>query len=360
MSSRVNPSERPEHPDRAEGADPPERARRDWAATVFARLAAHGRLRQLQLLTEIEDCGSIARAAERLHLSQPAATQALSELERLLELQLFERHARGVRTTAAGRVLLGAARGIVATLEEAAEALAAIRTGAPAALRLGAIPAATAALLPDLLSAFSAAHPDVHLELQEDHGGRLLPQLTAGLLDAVFCRRPQALPHGFVFEALRGDAIVVLAADTHPCAQRAGLCLTDLADALWVLPSPRTQLRGIFERVVRPALPLARQLPVSTLSLSLTEGLLRRPGAVALVPASLSVELERHAGITRLDLELGAQLDPLGVAYDERRVFPLLEDCLVRARDLAPVPADVGHERAREGSNGAVAIERRG
>lgn len=305
------------------------------AAVLFSRLAAQGRLRQLQLLVEIEDCGSIARAAARLHLSQPAATQALAELERLLELRLFERHARGVRVTPAGRVLLGAARGMVASLREAAEAMAAMRAGAPAALRLGAIPAASTALMPGLLAEFSVIHPDVHLELHEDHGDRLLPQLTGGTLDALFCRQPAALPPGFVFEPLVEDAIHVLADASHPLAGRRGLALADLAPALWLLPSPRTQLREVFERVVRAALPQLRCLPVSTLSLPLLEGLLRRPGAVALVPASLGAALESRARVTRLDVDVGARLDPLGVSYDGQRVFPLLSECLSIARRLA-------------------------
>ncbi|KAB2895761.1 MAG: LysR family transcriptional regulator, partial [Burkholderiaceae bacterium] len=68
-------------------------------------MATQGRLRQLHLLVELEDCGSIMRAAEFLHMSQSAATQALAELERILGMPLRERHARGSRLTPAGRKL---------------------------------------------------------------------------------------------------------------------------------------------------------------------------------------------------------------------------------------------------------------
>lgn len=302
------------------------------AAVLYARLAAQTRLRQLQLLVAIGDCGSIARAAAQLHVSQPAATQALADLERLLGLKLFERHARGMRATGAGRALLTAARAILAGLREAAESLAAISHGAPAVLRLGAIPAATAALMPALLAAFAGAHPDVHLDLQEDHGSRLLPLLTAGNLDAVFCRRPRALPAGFVFEPLRDDAVVVVAGAGHALAGRRGLALADLAQSRWVLPALHTQLREIFDSVVRPALPGARHLPVATMSLPLLAGLLQQPGAIVLVPASLAGALDAAAAVCRLDVDVGARLDPLGVAYDADCPFDLLRECLLLAR----------------------------
>lgn len=306
------------------------------AAVLYARLAAQGRLRQLQLLVEVDDCGSIARAAERLHLSQSAATQALADLERLLDLKLFERHARGARATPAGRALVGAARGTLAGLRDAAQALASISHGAPAMLRLGAIPAATARLMPGLLEAFAEAHPDVHLELHEDRGSRLLPLLSAGMLDAVFCRRPAQLPPGFAFEPLCDDAIVVIAAAQHPLAGKRGLRLPDLVDSCWVMPAAHTQLRDVFERIVRPALPQARLLPVSTLSMALLDGLLRRPGAVALAPASLAGALRADGRLVRLEVEVGAPLDSLGAAYDAGCSFALLRDCLALARRAAP------------------------
>ena len=308
------------------------------ATVLYARLAAHSRLRQLQLLVEIDDCGSIARAAERLHLSQPAATQALAELERLLDIKLFERHARGARATAAGRALLAAARGTLAELREAAESLAAIRRGAPGTLRLGAIPAATASLMPPLLAALAQSHPEVHLELLEDRGSRLLPLLTAGGLDAVFCRRPPALPSGFRFEALRDDAVVVAAGATHPLAGRRGLALADLAESRWVLPAAHTQLREIFEQTVRQALPDVRCVPASTISLPLLAGLLAQDGVVTLVPLSLADALIGSQPVVRLGVSVEAQLGPLGVAYDAGCQFELLQECLQLARRGARPP----------------------
>ena len=80
------------------------------------------------------------KAAQHLDMSQSAATQALAELERVLDLRLFERHARGMRATPAGQALTDAARGVMSELEDVAETLAAIRLGASAALRQTQLP----------------------------------------------------------------------------------------------------------------------------------------------------------------------------------------------------------------------------
>ncbi|WP_137895212.1 LysR family transcriptional regulator [Ramlibacter sp. 2FC] len=302
------------------------------AKVLHARLAAHGRLRQLQLLVALEDCGSIARAAEQIPMSQSAATQALAELERVVGMTLFERHARGVRATPAGRALMSAARGAMAGLLDAAESLAALRQGATATLRLGAIPAAACALISPLLGAFYGAHPEVHLELLEDSGARLLPMLTAGSLDAVFCRAPQRLPAGFGFEPLLADEGVVVAAAGHALAGRSALPMAALAGARWVLPTASIQLREVFETVVLAALPQASWFPVSTLSLPVLEGLLHQPGAVTLLPRSMCANLLAGGRVCRLDVAFSAPLAPLGVAYPQAGGSALLQDLLALAR----------------------------
>lgn len=305
---------------------------------LFTRLSIHGRLRQLHLLVEIDDCGSIMGAADRLHMSQSAATQALAELERILGMPLLERHARGSRLTPAGRALVLAARGALASLRDAAESLAAIRRGAVAALRLGAIPAAAHALVSPLLGPFCSEHPDVHLDLHEDTGARLLPMLIAGNLDAVFCRAPERLPAGFVFEPLLADEVVVVASVNHPLAHKAKVSLQDLAGMRWVLPAMNLELRRVFEAVVLSAFPDARWFPVVTLSLPVLEGLLQQPQAVAMLPRSIVVGLQTSGRVCHLNVDVQARMSPLGVAYSQAQGSPLLESLLAPARREAAGP----------------------
>ena len=80
------------------------------ASVLLNRLQARARLRHLQVLVRVAELRNLRRSAEALGLSQPAVTQLLADLERLVELPLFERHARGVRHTPAGAQLVPLAR----------------------------------------------------------------------------------------------------------------------------------------------------------------------------------------------------------------------------------------------------------
>lgn len=305
---------------------------------LYSRLTKHVRLRQLQLLVALQQCGSVVQAAATLHMSQSAATQALAEMERVLDIRLFERHARGIRPTLAGQTLVDTVRGVLAALEEVAESLAAIRRGAAAALRLGAIPAAALAILSPLLARFYAEHPEVHVDVHEDASTRLLSQLLGGGLDAVFCREPALLPGPFVFEPLLADTAVVVAARSHALAGRRDVPLQALTGARWVLPTVNIAVRGIFEAEVLQALPDAPWFPVSTVSLPILEGLLSQPGAVALVPLSIAPGLQTHARVCRLDVRLTGRLAPLGVVCRRDQAPALLTEMLSLCRQMLPAP----------------------
>jgi DNA-binding transcriptional LysR family regulator len=259
-------------------------------------------------------------------------------MERVLDIRLFERHARGIRPTLAGQTLVDTVRGVLAALEEVAESLAAIRRGAAAALRLGAIPAAALAILSPLLARFYAEHPEVHVDVHEDASTRLLSQLLGGGLDAVFCREPALLPGPFVFQPLLADTAVVVAARSHALAGRRDVPLQALAGARWVLPTANIAVRGIFEAEVLKALPDAPWFPVSTVSLPILEGLLSQPGAVALVPLSIAPGLQTHARVCRLDVRLQGRLAPLGVVHRRDHAPALLSEMLRLCLQMLPPP----------------------
>ncbi|WP_420223567.1 LysR substrate-binding domain-containing protein [Pigmentiphaga litoralis] len=308
------------------------------AKVLFARLMTHGRLRQLRLLVAMDDHGSIARAAASIHLSQSAATQAVADLERLLEVKLFERHARGIRPTTAGQALIAAARGATAGLQSAAEALSALQRGATGTLRLGAIPAASYTLLPPLLEVFCAEHPGVHLDVQEGAGTALLPLLLAEHLDAVFCRAPPSLPSGFAFTPLLADDVVVIGAASHPMAGKADVSLESLANSRWIMPTVNIEVRAIFDAVVLRNFPDAQFLMVSTVSVPVLDGLLQQGNAATICPRSVSKGLLANPRICLLDVTLPARLpplSPLGVAYREDNTAEPLQNLLLLARPAA-------------------------
>lgn len=302
---------------------------------LFSRMTNHVRLRQLQLLLALQQCGSIAKAAAHLGMSQSAATQALAELERVLDMRLFERHSRGIRTTQAGQALIDTVRGVMSELEDVSETLASIRIGASAALRLGAIPAAAHSILAPLLLQFYALKAQqVHIDIQEGEGSRLLPLLVSGGLDAVFCRQPPLLPDSFVFDSLLSDQAVFVAASHHPLASIKRLPLASLSDAHWILPTTNIAVRDIFEREVLPQLPQANWFPLSTVSLPVLQGMLSAPGAVSLVPRSVLAALGYGAvspGICILDIQVNQhalRLADLGVARSSDAAPALLLEML--------------------------------
>ncbi len=265
-------------------------------------------------------------------MSQSAATQALAELERLVGMRLFERHARGIRPTGSGRVLVSLAREVIVRLRQSAEHLAASKHGATKALRIGAIAAASHTLIAPVLPAFYSMHPDVHIDLEEDTVARLLPLLIGGGFDAMFCRRPQRLPADFVFKPMLEDEAIILAASSHPLSTMAGLSIAALDGARWILPAPSVQPRELFESIVLSALPNANWFPLSTMSLSVLEGLLQQRDAVILLPRSISTGMMASGRLRKLDVALAAPLDPLGVVHSTERAPDLLQAFLSIAR----------------------------
>lgn len=283
------------------------------SAVLYARLMAKSRLRHLQLLVAVADEGNLKRAASDIGLSQPAATQALSELEELLEVPLFERHAKGMRLTAAGTAVIPVIRHALEALQATTESLAALREGVSGRLRLGVITAVASAVLGERVLAFCARHPAMRVEIVEDSAPHLLQELQAGTLNLVLCRRPVPVPCRLHFECLIPDEARVIAGPGHPLAQRQGLTLADGLDYPWMRPPRVVWIRDVFDELFANAGTLPELHPVSTASLGPLPEILRDNRTLALCPATLARTLVRWQLVVTLDLPLGAPTGEVGL-----------------------------------------------
>jgi DNA-binding transcriptional LysR family regulator len=147
-------------------------------------------LQQLAYLREVARQGSVMGAAEALHVSQPALSQALAELGRRLNVRLFERDGRGRRLTEAGQEVLRYAEETLAAAEALRRRLDELQEGEGGTLGVGMIDAASLYVLPEVVRGYRAAHPRVDLKLAVDTSEELLRRLRAFELDLAFVVGP--------------------------------------------------------------------------------------------------------------------------------------------------------------------------
>jgi DNA-binding transcriptional LysR family regulator len=166
------------------------------------------------------------RAAARLHMTQPPLTQAIAQLERLLQVRLFERTKRSVRLTDPGAALLPQARELLAralSLPQQARAAAGGETGR---LRLAFVSTVGFSLLPEWVRAFRAEHPQVQLELVEATGDVQLGLLERGEVDAGFMlHSPGFAPAGLERLQVAREPLVLAVPEAHALARSPRLAL---------------------------------------------------------------------------------------------------------------------------------------
>ena len=138
---------------------------------------------RLKILKEVAHRGSFSAAADALSYTQSAVSQQIAALEAEDGHDAAQRHPRGVSLTAAGQTLVGHAEGILARLESAEAALAAIAGLRGGRLRMASFPTAGATLMPLAIATFRARYPDVELTLAEGEPEQIAPRLRAGELD---------------------------------------------------------------------------------------------------------------------------------------------------------------------------------
>jgi DNA-binding transcriptional LysR family regulator len=209
---------------------------------------------RLRILKEVAHRGSFSAAADALSYTQSAVSQQIGALEAETGMTLLERHPRGVSLTAAGQTLVGHAEGVLADLDAAEAALAAIAGLRGGRLRMASFPTAGATLMPLAIATFRSRHPDVELTLAEGEPEQIEPRLRAGELDLALLfefdasgvegKRGGSRDAG---EARSGERLtrVELLQDplylalprAHRLAERRRLRLEDLREQAWIQTS---------------------------------------------------------------------------------------------------------------------------
>lgn len=187
-------------------------------------------LRHLRYFVGVAEEENVSRAALKLHVSQPALSRQVRDLEDELGVSLLERSAKSVRLTEAGRVFLGEARAVIARAQEAVDRARHAANGQPAELHLGYAPSLTVLILPKALRALQKELPSARVILHDLSTEEMLSGLRAAKLDVALLVRPtRAMLRGLQFANLASYPMCVAVPPKHPLARRRSVTLEQAA-----------------------------------------------------------------------------------------------------------------------------------
>ena len=188
----------------------------------------------IRLAVACVQTGSLSAAARQAHLALAAASRRIRELEAALGSPLFERHARGLLPTAAGRVFLKHGLTLLQTMDQLGGELADLRSGTARHIRLCASSAAISQFLPPLLAQYTKLQPHISIDLEEQVSESVVSTLREGRADmAVFVEGPDIT--GLDTHLFRQDELIVIFPADHRFAKTKGaLAFADMLNEDWI------------------------------------------------------------------------------------------------------------------------------
>jgi DNA-binding transcriptional LysR family regulator len=290
-------------------------------------------LRHLSCFVAVAQERTLARAAARLHLSQPAVSKTLSELERMAGRHLVDRGRAGTSLTAAGEQFLRYAAEVTQAMDAAAAALSGAGAAQAATVHVGALHTVAGGLLARAITRLHARRPDLACTVRMAHNPELLDALTAGELDFAVGRMAEpSMMRGVTFELLYAESVVAVVRPGHPLLGEPGgangvssrvaaaglVSPRALLSYLVLIPeagtAPRLQAEAIFTAggLGRPA------QRVETQSWSVARSLTLLSDAVWITPGhAVALDVER-GWLSRLNVRVPAAAEPVGLLSRSR------------------------------------------
>jgi DNA-binding transcriptional LysR family regulator len=206
-------------------------------------------LRQFEVFLAVARARSFRRAAETLHLSQPALSQHVQELEGVLGARLFDRLGRAVRLTEAGRIIEEHATRLFATLSDARHAIGDLQGLQRGTLAIGASTTPGIYVLPEVLGVFRQRYPAVEVTLQLGNSEHIETLVRSAELDLGVVGRGKS-PAGASLAARMEDELVLVVGPAHAWARRRDIDPGELASQPLLLREPGSATRQVTERAL--------------------------------------------------------------------------------------------------------------
>lgn len=291
------------------------------------------RTRHLQVFLAVAKAESMQRAAAEVHLTQPAISKLIVELEQVFGTKLFIRSRQGVALTEGGRALAARAGHILNDIENARHEVFAIASGALGCVRIGVLPVVEARLLPATLLALRRSAPGLSAQIEEGTRAVLMNALRRGEIDCVIGRLdPGEQDRDLRIEKLVRLPIKVVASPKHPLARRRRLSWADVAAYPWILPKAGAPIRTVIDREFVEA-GVTSPLPmIESTSIRLNLAVLSGTDMIGVMSEDAALGYSRAGDLAILPVALSGSLPHVGVVTRSSHVSQALHIFLAELR----------------------------
>jgi LysR family pca operon transcriptional activator len=270
--------------------------------------------RHLQTFVEVARQRSVVKAADSLHISQPAVTKTIRELEDVLKVELFERDGRGIRITKPGEVFLRHATASLTALRQGIDSVSQEQLDSVPPVRIGALPTVSTRIMPRAMELFLAEGTRSRIKIVTGENAVLLEQLRTGDLDLVVGRlAPPEKMTGFSFEHLYSEQVLFIVRAEHPLLTERGPIFASLGDYPVLMPTRGSIIRPFVEQflIANGAGPLSNQ--VETVSDSFGRAFVRSSDAIWIISSGVVAGDIEDGVLAALPLDTTETRGPVGL-----------------------------------------------
>jgi len=304
----------------------------DWPDRIGRRL----KLRDLHILLAVVQWKSMARAAERLAISQPVISKAIADLERTVGVRLLDRNRLGAEPTPYGLALLRHGLAAFDELKQGVKEIEALADPTAGEVQIGATEAMVAGLLPVVIDRLYRRYPRLSVNItQASTGAALYGGLRERTVDFVVGRLlgpEQDLSTEILFDEPQS----VVAGTQSPWIKRRKIGLADLINEAWVLPRPDTPARALFDNAFRTSgLDVPKRVAACN-SMQMFSALLATGNFLTMLPRSVLRFGSKQFSIKVLPVKLMSQPGPVGIGtLQDRTLSPVAHLFMTAIREVA-------------------------
>jgi DNA-binding transcriptional LysR family regulator len=308
----------------------------DWEARIGRRL----RLRDLHVFFAVVRSGSMAKAASRLRVTQPAVSKAIADLEATLGVRLFDRSPQGVEPTRYGDALVKCGTAVFDELRQGIKGIEFLSDPTVGELLIGCPESIASSILPPIVERFAQRNPRVFLDVDATGADALIPKLIDRSLDLVLAPTGNRISahqadNDLNIEKLFDDELIVAASTKSRWAHRRKVDLADLVNERWILTSRDDWSEAVLSAAFRGRGLSLPKISMRTLSVHLRANLVAGSHFVAAMPRSVLDLYGERFGLKVLPVELPRRPWPVViVTLRHRTLSPVAERFIACCREV--------------------------